>query len=231
MDHCHLSDDIKYFTVGFETSKASWDFKRFMATSPDRYWVIVNDAELKLFQQHHALRVPRVRDSSHGINWKLHQSLADSIYHVFSTSLGSTSENLTTTYTIISGVMIQGRESHWEADSVSGIPFLNLRQHAHGHFRLSTFTDEIMVFTVQVPLLGITGSPSPIMQSHVLCFEAIAISDEYVSANLIHIVNHVLGGRMDPAPSTWAPPGQRSHSGSSVQLAVSKFVLFVFGWF
>ena len=39
------------------------------------------------------------------------------------------------------------------------------------------------------------------------------------------------GGRMDPAPSTWAPPGQRSHSSSFVQLAVRKFELFLFGWF
>ena len=34
---------------------------------------------------------------------------------------------------------------------------------------------------------------------------------------------------MDPAPPTWAPPGQRSHSGSSVKDAVRKFVLF-FVW-
>ena len=107
---------------------------------------------------------PRVRDSSHGINWKL-QSLADSAYHMVYLTVahgirhGSTSENITTTYTIISGVMMEGHENHWKADSTSGIPLLNLRQRAHGHLCLSTFMDEIMIFRAHVPLLRFTGSP------------------------------------------------------------------------
>ena len=61
---------------------ASFDFEGFMATSHQGYWVILNDAEFKLFQQHHVLQVPHVKESSHQLNWKLHQRLADSIYHV-----------------------------------------------------------------------------------------------------------------------------------------------------
>ena len=52
---CHLSEDVKCFTSGFKTSGGSCDFKRFMETSQDRYWVILNDAEFKLSQQHHVL--------------------------------------------------------------------------------------------------------------------------------------------------------------------------------
>ena len=38
------------------------------------------------------------------------------------------------------------------------------------------------------------------------------------------------GEVFDPAASSRPPPGQRSHSGSSVKDAVSKFVLFLFVW-
>ena len=128
------------------------------------------------------LQVPRVRDSSHGINWTLHQSLADSVYHLIYLTMvhgichGSTSE-VGTAYMIISGLMMDGRLHHFEADSMSGIPSLSLRQPAHGHLRLASFMDEIMVFRAQVPLLGDTGSPSAFTKSRVLYIEAIAISD------------------------------------------------------
>ena len=64
-----LSDDVKYLMAGFKSSGRSFDFREFTATSQDRYWIIINDAECKLFQQHHVLQVPRVKESPHGINW------------------------------------------------------------------------------------------------------------------------------------------------------------------
>ena len=121
------------------TSRGSWQHPRI------GYWVILNDAELKLFQQHHVFQVARTTDSSHGINCVRN---------------GSSSENLTTTYTIISGIMIDNYLHYWEADSMSSINSLNLRQHAQGRLPLASLMDEIMIFRVQVPLLGVARSPS-----------------------------------------------------------------------
>ena len=82
--------------------------------------------------------------------------------------------------------------STWlSSQSSASISSLNLRQHVHGNLRFSTFMNEIMMFRVQAPLLGVTGSPSRLMASHVLYFEAIAISHKYVSSAMIHIINHV----------------------------------------
>ena len=58
MNHCHISDDVKYFIGDFKSSGQPWHFKRFMSTSKDRCRVIHNDAEVKLFQQHHCFQVP-----------------------------------------------------------------------------------------------------------------------------------------------------------------------------
>ena len=85
MDHCHISEDVRYFIGGFKSSGESWDFKRFTSTSKDWYWVIFNDAEFKLFQQHQVLQVPRVKESRHGINWNFHASLLDVMYMVYLT--------------------------------------------------------------------------------------------------------------------------------------------------
>ena len=40
-----------------------------METKDQCYWVILSDAEFKLYQQHHVLQVPRVKESSHQLNW------------------------------------------------------------------------------------------------------------------------------------------------------------------
>ena len=60
----------------------TFDFKQFMDSKAQRRWLILNDAEFKLFSQHHVLQVPRVKESGgHLLNWKIHQSLQDAIYH------------------------------------------------------------------------------------------------------------------------------------------------------
>ena len=169
-----------------------------MATSHQRYWVILNDAEFKLYQQHHVLQVPRVKESSHQLNWKLHQSLADSIYHMIYLTVAhcirhgspASSTNLSTTYTIVSGIMIDGHLQHWELENLSGIKSLNLRQQAPGHLRLSSFMDEILIFRSFTPLLGVSGGPSELMQDHVLYYESVSISDRFVSETLSFIIHH-----------------------------------------
>ena len=64
MDVCPLSDDVKLFASNFKTSGDTFDFKGFMDTKEKRYWVILNDAEFKLYQQHHVLQIPRVKEST-----------------------------------------------------------------------------------------------------------------------------------------------------------------------
>ena len=165
---CHLSDDVKFFASSFKSSGGSLDFKRFMEASQDRYWVILNDAEFKLFQQHHVLQVPLVKESSHQLSWKLDQCLADSVYHMIyitvahCTPHGSplSSVNLTTNCTIVSGVTLDSHLRHWGPEDLSGIKSLNLRQQTQGHLRLSAFMVEIMVFRSQTPLFGVSGGRS-----------------------------------------------------------------------
>ena len=40
----------------------------FVGTKDQHYWVILSDAEFKLYQQHHVLQVPLVKESSHQLN-------------------------------------------------------------------------------------------------------------------------------------------------------------------
>ena len=84
MDMCHLSEDVKLFASNFKTSGDTFDFKQFMDSQAQRHWLILNDAEFKLFSQHHVLQVPRVKEPSGGhiLNWKIHESLQDAIYHM-----------------------------------------------------------------------------------------------------------------------------------------------------
>ena len=119
-DMCHLSDDVKRFASSFKASSASLDFKRFMATKEQRYLVILNYGEFQLYQQH-VRPVPHVKESSHQLNWKLNQSLADSIYqmiyhltvaHCTRHVSPASSADLTTVYTTVSGIIaLRGRES------------------------------------------------------------------------------------------------------------------------
>ena len=63
MDMRHSSEDVKLFASNFKTSGDTFDFKRFMETKNQRFCLILNDAEFKLYQQHHVLQVPRVKES------------------------------------------------------------------------------------------------------------------------------------------------------------------------
>ena len=92
-------------SVGFKASGKSWDFKTCMSTSEDRFWVNVDDAELKFYQP-----AAWSSSSNHDVNWKLHASLADSIYLTVAHGMRrvSSSENLTTTYKMISGIILEG---------------------------------------------------------------------------------------------------------------------------
>ena len=168
-----------------------------MATSQDRYWVILNDAELKLSQQHHVLQVLKVRDSSHGINWKLHQNLENSIYHMIYLTV------------LTAFVMVQHQRisppptrssqvSYWTVTFIIGKlkscqppRSLNWRQHCQGHLPLASFMDEMVILRCQTPLIGVSGGASVFMQSQVPLYESVSISDKYVSKSVIFIVNHV----------------------------------------
>ena len=166
MDMFHVRD-VQHFASSFKTSGASFDFKRFTDTKDQRYWVILNDAEFKLYQQHHVLQVPRVKESSHQLNWKLYQSLQDSIYHMIyltvarcvrhgspaSSVISSAQHNSTRS----SGIMLEGHLQHFEVEDLNGIKSLNLKQQAPGHLRLSSFMDEIQITRSFTPLLGSSG--------------------------------------------------------------------------
>ena len=198
MDMCHLSEDVKLLASNFKTSGDLFDFKRFMETKDQRYWLILNDAEFKLYQQHHVLQVPQVKESTHLLTWKLHQSLQDSIYHMIYLTVtrcihhGSpaASSDLAMVYTIVSGVMLEGHLQHFEEGDLNGIKSLNLKQQALGHLRLSSFMDEIQIMRSFTPLLGSSGGPSEFMSTHVLYYESVSISDRFVSQTLSYIVSH-----------------------------------------
>ena len=122
------------FASDLKTSSDTFDFKQFMDTQAQRHWLIINDAEFKLFNQHHVLQVPRVKEPSGGhiLNWKIHQSLQDAIYHMIYLTVaycvrhGSPAESadLTTVYTIISGVMLPGHLQHFKEEDLFGIKSL-----------------------------------------------------------------------------------------------------------
>ena len=200
MDMCHLSEDVKLFASIFKTSGDTFDFKQFMDSQAQRHWLILNDAEFKLFSQHHVLQVPRVKEPSGGhiLNWKIHESLQDAIYHMIYLTVAhcvrhgspAASSDLSTVYTIVSGVMLPGHLQHFEEEDLFGIKSLNLKSHAPGHLRLSSFMDQLQLFRAFTPLLGSSGGPSQFMSSHVLYYQSVTISDRYVSSSLSCIISH-----------------------------------------
>ena len=200
MDMCHLSDDVKMFASCFKAGSDTFDFKQFMDSKSQRFWFILNDAEFKLWNQHHVLQVPRVKDPSGGhiLNWKLHQSLQDAIYHMIYLTVAhcvrhgsvASSSDLSTTYSIVSGVMLPGHLQFFEEEDLFGIKSLNLMSSAPGHLRISSFMDQIQIFRAFAPLLGASGSTSAFMQNHVLYYESVSISDKYVSSSLSCIISH-----------------------------------------
>ena len=122
------------------SSGDTFDFKQFMDSQAQRHWVILNDAEFKLWAQHHVLQVPRVKEPSGGhiLNWKIHESLQDAIYHMIYLTVAhcvrhgsqASSADLSTTYTIVSGVMLQGHLQHFEEEDLFGIKSLNLKSNS-----------------------------------------------------------------------------------------------------
>ena len=50
MDMCHLSDDVQLFASNFRTSGDTFNFNSFMDSKNQRHWLILNDAEFKLFK-------------------------------------------------------------------------------------------------------------------------------------------------------------------------------------
>ena len=117
MDMCHLSDDVKMFASCFKSASDTFDFKQFMDSKAQRHWFILNEAEFKLWQQHHVLQVPRVKEPSGGhiLNWKLHQSLQDAIYHMIYLTVAhcvrhgslASSADLSATYSLCQGSCYQ----------------------------------------------------------------------------------------------------------------------------
>ena len=171
-----------------------------MDSQAQRYWLILNEAEFKLFSQHHVLQVPRVQEPSggHVLNWKIHQSLQDAIYHVIYLTVAhcvrhgspASSSDLSQVYTIVSGVMLPGHLQHFEEEDLYGIKSLNFKSHAPCHLRLSSFMDQLQLFRAFTPLLGSSGGPSQFMANHVLYYESVSISDRYVSQSLSFIISH-----------------------------------------
>ena len=102
----------------------------------------------------------------------------------------ASSADLSTTHTIVSGVMLQGHLQHFEEEDLFGIKSLNLKSSAPGHLRLSSLMDQIQIFRAFTPLLGSSGSPSQFMASHVLYYESVSISDKCVSSSLSCIISH-----------------------------------------
>ena len=200
MDMCHLSDDVKLFASNFKTSGDTLDFKQFVDSQAQRHWPILSEVEFKLFSQHHVLQVPRVKEPSggHVLNWKIHQSLQDAIYHMIYLTVAhcvrhgspASSSDLSTVYTIVSGVMLPSHLQHFEEENLYGIKSFNLKSHAPGHLRLSSFMDQLQLFRAFTLLLGSSGGPSQFMSSHVLYYESVSISDRYVSQSLSCIISH-----------------------------------------
>ena len=153
MDMCHLSDDVKLFASNFRTSGDTFDFKQFMDSQAQRHWLILNEAEFKLFSQRHVLQIPRVKEPS-GVNWKIHESLQDAIYHMIYLTVAhcvrhgspASPSDLSTVYTIVSGVMLPGHLQHFEEEDLYGIKSFDLKSHAPGHLRLSSFMDQLQLF-------------------------------------------------------------------------------------
>ena len=199
MDMRHFSEDVKLFASNFRTSGDTFDFKQFIDSKAQRHWLILNDAEFRLFSQHHVLQVPRVKEQSGGhlLNWKIHQSLRDAIYHVIYLTVAhcvrhgspSKSADQPTVYTIVSGVMLEGHLQHFEED-LYGIKSLNLKSHAPGHLRLSSFMDQLQLFRAFTPLLGSSGGPWQFTSGHVLYYESVSTSDRYVCQSLSCIISH-----------------------------------------
>ena len=158
-----LSDDVKYFTAGFKTSGDSWDFKRFMATSHNRYWVICQRCRVQALsaaacalgcscqgsKSWHQLEVSSELgklDLSHDL---LDHGSGHSSWFCIRESHHHLHDHLR---------RHDGRRSSsLGADSMSGVPSLSLPQHAHGHLRLASFMDEIMVFRAQVSSVGMVN--------------------------------------------------------------------------
>ena len=116
----------------------------------------------------------------------IYLTVAHCIHHGSPTS----SADLTTVYTIASGIMLDGHLQHFEEEDLNGIKSLNLKQHAPGHLRLSSFMDEIQIMRSFTPLLGSSGGPSELMSSHVLYYESLSISDRRVSETLSDFIHH-----------------------------------------
>ena len=101
-----------------------------------------------------------------------HQSHQDSIFHMIYLTVAhcvrhgspTSSSDLSTVYAIVSGIMLDGHLQHFEAEDLNGIKSLDLKQQAHGHFRLSRFMDEVQITRSFTPLLGSSGSPSAFCQ-------------------------------------------------------------------
>ena len=194
--HCHQQG-----WTNFRTSGDTFDFKQFMDSQAQRHWLILNEAEFKLFSQHHVLQIPRVKEPSGGhiLNWKIHESLQDAIYHMIDLTVAhcvrhgspASSSDLSMVYTIVSGVMLPGHLQHFEDEDLYGIKSFNLKSHAPGHLRLSSFMDQLQLFRAFTPLLGSSGGPSQFMSSHVLCYKSVSVSDRYVSPSLSCIISNM----------------------------------------
>ena len=201
MDMCHLSEDVKLFASDFRTSGDTFDFKQFMDSQAQRHWLILNDAEFKLFNQHHVLQVPRVKEPSGGhiLNWKIHESLQDAIDHMIYLTVAhcvrhgspAASADLSTVYTIVSGghasrssSALRGRGSlRDQVTQTSRVMYL-VTSDCHQSWI------QLQLFRAFTPSLGSSGGPSQIMSSHALYYESVSIPDRYVSSSLSCIINH-----------------------------------------
>ena len=200
MDMCHLSDDVKTFASSFKSSSDTFDFKQFMDSKAQRHWLILNDAEFKLWAQHHVLQVPRVKEPSGGhiLNWKIHESLQDAIYHVIYLTVAhcvrhgsqASSADLSTTYSIVS----QG--------SCFQVTFSTSRKRiCSGSGRSTSSQVHLVIFACHHSWIRFRSSEhsrhcwaiqeaSGLMASHVLYYESVSISDKCVSSSLSCIISH-----------------------------------------
>ena len=154
----------------FRTSGDTFDFKQSMDSQAQRHWLILNDAEFKLFSHHHVLQVPRVKEPSGGhiLNWKIHESLQDanlshdlphrgSLCSSWITSSIIRPVNSPTRLCQVSCFKVTFRTSRKRISS--GSSHSTSRVMRLVHLRLSSFVDQLELFRAYTPLLGSSGGP------------------------------------------------------------------------
>ena len=208
MDMWNLSDDVKHFASSFETSGASKGFKRLMEKKDLHYWVILSDAGFKLYQQHHVLQVLVSRSQ---VIYSIASSirvLQDSIYHMINLTVAHCIRSPASSADIVTVVestrLCQGswtmvifstsRKRIWQGSNfsifVSKLLAISGFQASWTRFRSC---DHSRRFLNQAEV------PSEFTSTHVLYYESVSISNQFVSETLSLIIHYCVA-RLNDCP-------------------------------